>query len=65
MWQEIIVGICVLAAAYFVLRQWLPMGKKKTSGCGGCGTGSSNCTTAASTDSNSAGTSKPCDPSSR
>lgn len=45
MWQEIIVGMCVLAAAYFVLRQWLPMGKKKSSGCGGCGSGNSSCST--------------------
>jgi len=52
MWQEIIVGICVLAAAYFVLRQWLPIGKKKSSGCGGCGSanGSNSCTTAKSCD---------------
>jgi hypothetical protein len=44
MWQDIIVGACVLAAAVFVLRQWLPLGlktalggSKKTTGCGGCG----------------------------
>jgi hypothetical protein len=36
MWQEIIVGICVLAAAIFVLRQWFPFSRKKSSGCGGC-----------------------------
>lgn len=34
MWQEVIVGICVLAALVFLLRRWL-FGKK-TSGCGGC-----------------------------
>lgn len=48
MWQEIIVGTCVLAAAYFVLRQWLPIGKKKTGGCGSCSSGDSGCTTAKS-----------------
>jgi hypothetical protein len=37
MWQEIIVALCVVAAAYFVLRQWLPIGKKNTASCGGCG----------------------------
>lgn len=37
MWQEIIMGILVLAAFYYVLRQWLPIGKKNTSSCGGCG----------------------------
>ena len=36
MWQEIIVALCVLAATYFVARQWLPIGKKKSSDCGGC-----------------------------
>ena len=45
MWQEVIVGICVLAAAYFVLRQWLPFGNKKSSGCGGCSNTSSSCST--------------------
>lgn len=35
MWQEIIVGICVLAAAVFLLRHWLGLGKK-ASACGGC-----------------------------
>lgn len=52
MWQEIIVGICVLAAGYFVLRQWLPFANKKSSGCGGCGTGGSgsSCTATKSCD---------------
>jgi len=45
MWQEIIVGVCIVAAAYVVLRQWLPIGKKKTSGCGGCGSGDTGCST--------------------
>jgi hypothetical protein len=35
MWQEIIVAICVIAAAYFLVRQWLP--SKNSSSCGGCG----------------------------
>lgn len=38
MWQEIVVGICVLAAVIFLLRHWLGLGKK-SSACGGC----SNC----------------------
>lgn len=37
MWQEIIVALCVLSAAYFLLRQWLPMRSKNSSNCGGCG----------------------------
>jgi hypothetical protein len=37
MWQEIVVALCVIAAAYFVIRQWLPIGRKKESSCGGCG----------------------------
>ncbi|MBU2952684.1 FeoB-associated Cys-rich membrane protein [Marinobacter sp. F3R08] len=36
MWQDIIVGACVLAAVVFLVRQWLPGMSKKTSGCGGC-----------------------------
>jgi len=36
MWQEIIVGICVLAALVFLLRRWWPFGKNKSS-CGSCG----------------------------
>jgi hypothetical protein len=28
MWQEFIVGACVLAALLFVLRAYLPVGKK-------------------------------------
>lgn len=39
MWQEIIVGICVLAAVLFLLRQWF---FKKNAACGGC----NNCSTA-------------------
>lgn len=58
MWQEILVGICVLAASYFVLRQWLPIGGKKSSGCGSCGTGSSSCTS-----TGSSATNKSCAPS--
>lgn len=34
-WQEIIVGICVLSAAIFLLRRWVFAGKKSGS-CGGC-----------------------------
>jgi hypothetical protein len=40
MWQEIIVGLCVLGALVFLLRRWLPGGQRKSascgSGCGGC-----------------------------
>jgi hypothetical protein len=35
MWQEVIVAIMVLAAFYYVIRQWLP--KKNAGSCGGCG----------------------------
>lgn len=34
-WQEMIVGICVLGAALFLLRRWVFPGKKAAS-CGGC-----------------------------
>lgn len=46
MWQEIIVGFCVLAALAFLLRRWLPNRKSAgcDSGCGGCGS-ASNCST--------------------
>jgi hypothetical protein len=38
MWQEVIVGICVIAAVIFLLRRWLPFfGNKNTGSCGGCG----------------------------
>ena len=40
MWQEIIVGLCVLAAGIFLVRHWLFPGKK-SSNCGGC----NNCDT--------------------
>ncbi|HQQ61947.1 MAG TPA: FeoB-associated Cys-rich membrane protein [Pseudomonadales bacterium] len=37
MWQEIIVGICVLAALAFILRSYLfPNQKKNTRTCAGC-----------------------------
>jgi hypothetical protein len=34
MWQEVIVGICVLGAVIFLLRRWFFSPKK--SACGGC-----------------------------
>ena len=34
-WQELIVGLCVLAAVIFLARRWF-FSPKKT-GCGGCG----------------------------
>ena len=38
MWQEVIVGLCVLAAAVFLVRRWLPaFTNKNSSACGGCG----------------------------
>lgn len=38
MWQEIIVGLCVFAAIVFLAWRWLPIKRKKTSGCdSGCG----------------------------
>jgi hypothetical protein len=47
-WQEVIVGVCVLAAAVFLLRRWIFPGKKAAScgGCSGCAkTTDSSCTT--------------------
>lgn len=44
MWQELIVGVIVVAAFVFLTRRWLPFLQKKTvgcsTGCGSCGTGS-------------------------
>lgn len=38
MWQEVIVGACVIAAVVFLLRRWLPYFNKNNGGsCGGCG----------------------------
>ena len=37
MWQEIIVGVIVIGAVLFLVRQWLPFGKKPSGSCGGCG----------------------------
>lgn len=49
MWQEIIVGLCVLGALVFLLRRWLPGGQRKAAGCGsacgGCDSASKNCST--------------------
>ncbi len=42
MWQEIIVGILVMTAFIYLLRPWLPFGKKAASGCSGCGSGCSS-----------------------
>jgi hypothetical protein len=43
MWQELIVGICVLIAAVFLLRRYLPSSQGKSGACGGCnGCGSRN-----------------------
>ncbi len=36
MWQEIIVGLCVLAALIFLLHRYLPIGRKKAAACDGC-----------------------------
>lgn len=47
MWQEIIVGLCVLAAVVFLAKRWLPVFKSSKvgcdSGCGSCGTTTPNC----------------------
>ncbi|MET0357395.1 MAG: FeoB-associated Cys-rich membrane protein [Cellvibrio sp.] len=47
MWQEIIVGVCVIAAFFFLARRWLPFFKKKTvgcdTGCGGCSSSTTSC----------------------
>jgi hypothetical protein len=37
LWQEMIVGICVLAAVVFLVRRWLFPSAKKSAACGGCG----------------------------
>ncbi len=34
-WQEVIVGVCVLSAAVFLLRRWF-FSPKKSAACGGC-----------------------------
>lgn len=36
-WQEVIVGICVIAAALFLIRRWFFPAAKKSAACGGCG----------------------------
>lgn len=36
MWQELIVGICVVAAMVFLVRRWLFPSAKKSAACGGC-----------------------------
>lgn len=36
-WQELIVGICVLAAVVFLVHRWLFPSAKKSAACGGCG----------------------------
>lgn len=35
MWQELIVGVCVLGAVVFLLRRWA-FPARKSSACGGC-----------------------------
>ncbi len=37
MWQEIIVGLCVLLAVIFLIRRWFFSSTKKSAACGGCG----------------------------
>ncbi len=37
MWQEMIVGLCVLLALAFVLRRYFLPAKKTAGSCGGCG----------------------------
>ncbi len=45
MWQEIIVGLCVLAALAFLLRRWL-FGRKASGSCGSCsGCSTPSCST--------------------
>lgn len=47
MWQELIVGACVIAAVIFLLRRWLPFFNSKSAGscgtCGGCSTNVNSC----------------------
>lgn len=46
MWQEIIVGLCVLGALVFLVRRWLPGTNQKNGGCGsGCGSCTTRCNT--------------------
>lgn len=35
MWQEMIVGLCVLGAVLFLLRRWF-FASRKSMACGGC-----------------------------
>jgi fluoride ion exporter CrcB/FEX len=51
MWQEIIVGAIVLGAVLFLVRRWLPFGKKSSGSCGSCG-GCSTVSSAAKSCSN-------------
>jgi hypothetical protein len=37
MWQEVIVGLCVIAAVIFLVRRWLFPSANKSAACGGCG----------------------------
>ena len=39
MWQELIVIVCVITAALFVLRAYWPGMRKKNGGCAGCDSG--------------------------
>jgi len=54
MWQNTIVGLCVLAAVFFVARQWVPGLGKKSSGCGSCNGCSSSGNSTSSSSSSSA-----------
>jgi len=49
MWQEVIVGICVITAVLFLARRWIFPSAKKSASCGGCSgcakTSDSNCAT--------------------
>ena len=56
MWQEVIVGACVLAAVAFLLKRWFFAPKKPTA-CGGC----SQCDTPSKTSCSKPGAS-PQDP---
>mgnify|MGYP001765270484 CR=1 FL=1 len=43
MWQELIVGICVLLALLFVLRRYLFRRQPGCGGCQGCGDKDKSC----------------------
>jgi hypothetical protein len=61
LWQELLVGLIVLLAALYALRQWLPatwrerLGLKAAAGCGACkACGGARCSSTPQTESGAA-----------